>query len=89
MPLYTNYLRAIYNYVEESNNNFYTSNIKKVKAKSILSQTKATLKEIKKSKLYRLTVLSNKLLKLFLLITKLLYRRVFLFVCLCNVTTFY
>ena len=89
MSSYTNYPRAIYNYVRESGDNFYAGNTRKVKAESILSQTKAVLEEIKRSKLYSLTNLSNKLLELFALILESLYRKVFLFVRFCNVTTFY
>jgi hypothetical protein len=89
MPSYTNYPRAIYNYARESDNNFYAGNTRKVEAESILGQTKAALEEIKRPKSYRLAIWSDKLLELFPLITESRCRRVFLFVRLCNVTTFY
>ena len=89
MSSYTNYPRAIYNYVRESGDNFYAGNTRKVEAESILGQTKAALEDIKRSKSYSLTNLSDKLLELFALIPESLCRRVFLFVRFCNVTTFY
>jgi hypothetical protein len=89
MSSYTNHPRAIYNCVRQSDDNFYSGNTRRAEAEIILGQTKAALEEMKMSRSHRLIGLSDDLLKVFPLIPESLYKRVFLFVRFCNVTTLY
>jgi hypothetical protein len=89
MSSYTNYPSAIYNRVRQSNDNFYAGNTRRAEAEIMLGQTKAALEEIKKSDSYRLTVLSDNLLKAFPSIPESLCKRVFLSVRFCIVMALY